>query len=87
MSSKQLDSNHDIQERFVQAFGDLLQEFDSGLVTYDDVEDALVELKDDEECAPQTLDRCIKEWEQKVHDEEFWQEEDRQMWEQLQKDS
>jgi hypothetical protein len=87
MSSKQIDSHNDRQERIFQEFDSLVSQFRDELVSYDQVEEELDMLRDDDECDTYTYEKCKKLWDQQIQDESFWQEEDRQMWEQLRDDS
>jgi hypothetical protein len=86
MSTKQTDTHMEYQQRLYQDFVTMVDDFGSGLLSYDYIEEALDDYRDDDDVDTHTYEMCKKYWDDAVADESFWQEEDRLKWEQI-KDS
>lgn len=65
----------------------MVQEWFAGNVEYDEVEAELRDLEEDVDVDTFTYTKCEEIWNEAKKEEAFWQEEDRETWRQLEKDS
>jgi hypothetical protein len=87
MSTEQTDAHNAYQHQIFVSFDEMVQEWFAGHIDYEEVEGALADLEEDPDVDLYTYTKCEEIWTQAKKDDSFWQEEDRQKWEQLEKDS
>ena len=76
-------SHQELQQRVWQNFNELLERFQDGGADFDEVEDCLQDMIEDDEIDAHTYETCRGAWEHLQAEDAFWQKEDREMWKQL----
>lgn len=74
------------QQTIIETFEELINGWYGGSVSYDEVEEELARLQDDEEIESDTYMTCSDMWERAVAAEEEWQEDDMAKWRDLRND-
>lgn len=87
MSTEQTDAHNEYQKQIYTNFVQLVDDFRNGTAEYDFVEEELDGLREDEDVDAYTFMKCEEYWGEARTEEEFWQEEDRLKWKQLEDDN
>jgi len=74
------------QENVVADFQTTLEHWFNGDVSWDEVEEELQRLLEDDDVHQRTYAKCCNMWDEAQTRDEFWQEEERQKWRDLDKD-
>ena len=87
MSTPQTDAHNEYQKQIYTNFQQLVDDFQNGIAEYDFVEEELDALREDDDVDAYTFRKCEEFWADARNEEDFWQEEERLKWKQLEEDS
>lgn len=87
MSTKQTDASIDFQMQVYVNFDEMVSKWFDGEVDFDEIEEELQRLLDDEDIMAMTYQKCQKIWTEAQLDDTMFQREDYEKWEGLRQDS